>query len=117
MSRHAPTSDLPLFSPPNPEAEEVERIHEDMEDRNRRWLSRARRELARLYEWAGRPLSTDDLWKMMETGDVPALPPDASSNLLGSVFSGSDEWEPVGFIRSSREGSHGNLLRTWRLVA
>ena len=87
MNQHAPTSDLPLFSPPNPEQETVDEIHQDMEDRNRRWLTRARRELARLYEWAGRPLSTDDLW------------------------------EAVGFIRSSREGSHGNLLRTWKLAS
>ena len=104
---------LDLFTPP-PAPPEVRPIHEAMEARAetpmaawRRWL----REHARALQ---RPVTTDDLWRAMDRGQVPPIPEGSSPNVLGSVFSGDPAgWRAVGWERSTREGSNGNALRSW----
>lgn len=61
---------------------------------------------------SGRPwVCADDVRPLVREMTAPG----ESLNWVGAVFR-TDEWEPVGFTRSKVEGSHGNLLRTWRYL-
>lgn len=94
------------------EGGEVRRIHERMEETNAEWMKRVRNGFA--FHFAGREVTTDDLWGYMEANDLRSP---ASPNLLGSFFSGWDRAKPTSqFARSNRKGAHGNLLRKWRIV-
>ncbi len=104
---------LDLFSI-TPAPEDVREIHDSMESRAEEPMA-AWRDWLRAYARAHlSPVSTDDLWRAMDKGLVPPIPEGSSPNVLGSVFSGDPRgWRPVGWERSRRDGSHGNLLRTW----
>lgn len=39
----------------------------------------------------------------------------ALGNAAGMMFADRDKWEFVSYTKSARAGSHGNLIRVWRL--
>ena len=138
MSQHAPTSNLPLFSPPepNPEVEEKHRALEELEESElrARYLTKIRGAMLRLWRrrfrflqreageldlppaqrWPGYPeavVTPDDAREYFEDLDPPG-PEDLSRNFLASVFRGS-EWEAVDTYKSRTEGSHANELKAY----
>lgn len=103
---------LDLFAPPA--TPEVREIHERLEAAHAAFLGRVRGVLAGMYGGSGIAISTDDAWRCMEGYGIK-LPADASPNLMGSLFSAWSRAKPIGWTRSKREGSHGNLLRLWEI--
>lgn len=69
-------------------------------------LERAR-EIARELTTNGRVISADDVQAVLAKEGVDL------GNSAGSIFIGG-EFEQVGYTKSKRVISHGNLLRTWR---
>lgn len=113
MSMTGPgTSGLPLFAPPAPDP--VQAVHDAAEAEHAEFLDRVRKLLLGLFGGTELVISTDEAWHWMERYGVK-LPEGASPNVLGTLFSGWNRAEPVSWTRSKREGSHGNLLRTWRI--
>lgn len=73
---------------------------------------RLAREIARDLGRDGREVCADDV----RAAVLARWPDTAWGNWAGSIFAGR-EWMAVGLTRSTAEGSHANLLRTWRLKA
>lgn len=87
-----------------------------VEERTRkdRWLVALR--TAVLNRYRGHVISTDDVWRVMEGDPSLRIPDGMSSNVLGGFFTDWPHAEKTGhYLRSERDGSHGNLLTIWRL--
>ena len=64
----------------------------------------------------GRVICADDVRVALAERHPEALESDGKKrNWLGSVFQ-TEDFRPVGMVRSKTPGSHGNLIRTWTLV-
>lgn len=112
MSERAPLSDLPLFAPAAVTDTAVRAVHDHAEDRHAEFLDRVRRILAGMYAGSETAISTDEAWSAMERYGI-RIPEGCSPNVLGSLFSGWDRAQPIGWTRSKRPGANANLLRTW----
>lgn len=72
---------------------------------------RIARQIAREVYLSGcLPICADDVRATM----LRRFPDTQWGNWAGSIFTGG-EWTFAGYTKSTAPGSHGNLLRTWRL--
>lgn len=87
------------------------------EQKSRRlaWYDRIRPEIRAAHR--GEVITTDDVWRLIERRPDLRIPDGMSSNIMGALFSDWSLAERTGqFLRSTREGAHGNLLRIWRIA-
>jgi hypothetical protein len=112
-----------VMADPNPEIEIGRAVLEALDQRYESLLDWLRVRMRRLYldrlRAQGRELayvSSDDARLVLDSD--PHVPPTSRlcRNFMGSLFRGDDSWEFTGrFTNSSVPGSHGNLIRCWRL--
>lgn len=69
------------------------------------------RQIARELGSDGRELCADDVRFAVQARPHLGI---VWGNWAGSIFAG-EEWIFAGYTKSRAEGSHGNLLRSWRL--
>lgn len=100
-----------LFDPPpDTETRIARRVLAAFESSRGEWLDRIRALARELHATLGRPISADDLRRVMR--QHPGLePPGDNRNAMGAVFRGG--WRAVGMIQSETPGSHGRIVRTW----
>lgn len=71
------------------------------------WLQRART-IARGLARGGKTVTVDDVRERC------APPADADPRVMGALFRG-DEWEPCGWVESTRRECHHRPIRTFKL--
>lgn len=121
MSERAPITELPLFAAPDPERVVVSKVHAAAEREHAVFFDRLRR-LA-FSHFKGMEICSDQIRWLMERYAID-IPAGSSPNIMGTFFSGWDRAEAVMLTEhvqkttpSKRRGSHGNLLKCWRIKA
>lgn len=86
----------------------------ELQTRKNRWLTALRAQV--LLHYRGQTITADELWNLMAHAPALRIPDGMSPNVLGGFFV---DWPHAvrtgGYRRSTREGSHGNLLVEWRI--
>lgn len=85
----------------------------EVRTRREQWFDRVRPVIREHF--AGRSITTDDVWTMLDARPDLAIPEGLSHNVLGSLFQHWDCAEGLGFTRSTRPLAKGNLLRVWAI--
>lgn len=121
MSLHAPL-DFGLFAKPEPsEAEKADEALDRIAEAAADWLTRMRAALLELFRhraetWGAVEgpafVTSDDSDVLERRRPELRLPAGVNPNVRGALFRAKG-WRLIGRTRSSKSGSHGNLIGQW----